>query len=89
MKEKIPKDLRKEFFERFAVLISGAFTFVAGLAWNSAIQGLIEKYISAGKSLLSQFVYAIIVTLIAILTIMQINNVAKNLESNEKEENKK
>jgi len=89
MKEKLPKELQKEFFERFAVLITGAFTFVAGLAWNSAIQALIEQYIGPGKSLLSQFIYAVTITLIAILVIHQVNVVQKNLEQTEKTEEKK
>ncbi|EKD56968.1 MAG: hypothetical protein ACD_58C00036G0004 [uncultured bacterium] len=80
MPAKIPKELRKEFFERFATLIAGAFTFVAGLAWNEAIQGIIKRYFSAGDGLKSQLIYAFIVTVIAILAIMQINSVAKKLE---------
>lgn len=80
MNNKISKELRKEFFERFAVLITGAFTFVAGLAWNEAIQSLIAKYISSGKTVLSQLVYAVIITIVAILVIIQINKIAKKLE---------
>lgn len=80
MSNKIPKELRKEFFERFAVLASGAFTFVAGLAWNEAVQSLIQHYISPGKTVLSQLIYAMIVTIVAIIAIMQINSVAKKLE---------
>lgn len=86
MEEKIPKELQKEFFERFAVLITGAFTFVAGLAWNDAIQNLISTYISPGKTVFSQLVYAVIITLIAIMAIMQINKVAKKLKGEKKEE---
>lgn len=80
MNNKISRGLRKEFFERFATLIAGAFTFVAGLAWNEAIQSLITKYISPGKTVFPQLVYAVIITIIAIITIMQINAVAKRLE---------
>jgi len=92
MKEKITKALRKEFFERFAALVTGAFTFVAALAWNDAIQSLIKKYISSGSTLKSQIIYALLVTLIAILAIIQINVVAKALEKTddnlEKSDNK-
>lgn len=80
MSNKISKELRKDFFDRFATLITGAFTFVAGLAWNSAVQSLIEKYISPGKTVFSQVAYAMIVTLIAIITIMQINSIAKKID---------
>lgn len=77
MKERISKELKKEFFERFAVLITGAFTFVAGLAWNDAIQNLIKTYISPGNSVVSQLIYAVIITIVAIIAIYQVNNVAK------------
>ena len=89
MKEKITKALRKEFFERFAALITGAFTFVAALAWNSAVQAIIAKYVSPGGGILGMALYAVIVTLIAVIAIMQINAVAHALEKNdEKVENK-
>lgn len=82
--EKPKKSLRKEFFERFATLITGAFTFVAALAWNSAIQAFITRYISAGSGLISQFLYAIIITMIAILVIMQLNALANELDKEKK-----
>lgn len=88
MAEKISKTLKKEFFERFATLITGAFTFVAALAWNSAIQALIKKYISAGETVWSQLIYAIIVTVIGIIAIIQINGIAKKLETEKENKNK-
>jgi purine-cytosine permease-like protein len=80
MREKISITLKKEFFERFVTLITGAFTFVAALAWNDAIQSIIRRYISSGKGIVSQLVYAILVTLVAVLAIMQINAVNTKLE---------
>jgi len=87
MKEKISKALKKEFFERFAALVTGAFTFVAALAWNSAIQAIIEKYFSPKEGIMGMIIYAVIVTLIAIIAIIQINAVAHALEkTDEKKE---
>lgn len=85
MSNKVSKELRIEFFERFATLASGAFTFVAGLAWNDAVQNLIKQYISPGKTVLSQVIYAVIVTIVAIIAIMQINGIAKRLEKTKDE----
>lgn len=48
-------------------LITTAFAFVAGLAWNNAIQALIEQFVGAGSALTSLFTYAIIVTIIAVI----------------------
>lgn len=80
MKEYMSKALRKEFFERFAALITGAFTFVAALAWNSAIQAVIAKYISPGNGVRGMLIYAVIVTVIAIIAITQINTIAHTME---------
>jgi hypothetical protein len=79
-KKEMSKTLRKEFFERFATLVTGAFTFVAGLAWNDAVQAIISRYIPSGKTIVSQVVYAVIITFVAIISIMQVNSVAKRIE---------
>jgi uncharacterized membrane protein len=84
-KEKMSKALRREFFERFAALITGAFTFVAALAWNSAIESLIAKYITPGSGISGMFIYAVIVTLIAIVAITQINAIAHTMYKEDKE----
>lgn len=79
-KDYVSKEMRRDFFERFATLIAGAFTFVAGLAWNEAVQSIIKTYIGSGSTILSQLAYAVIITIVAIIAIMQINSVAKRLE---------
>ena len=48
-------------------LITTAFAFVAGLAWNEAIQALIQQFVGTGSALTSLFTYAIIVTVIAVI----------------------
>ena len=59
---------RKLFLETFAALITAAFGLIAALAWNQAIQALILKYLGTGNELVGLFIYAIIVTLIAVIT---------------------
>ena len=46
---------------------STAFAFVAGLAWNDAIQALITQFVGTGNALPSLFSYAIIVTVVAVI----------------------
>ena len=46
---------------------TSSFAFVAGLAWNNAIQALIEQFVGKGNALTSLFSYAIIVTIIAVI----------------------
>lgn len=48
-------------------MMSAAFSFVAALAWNEAIKKLIDEFIPKGKGVLSLFVYASVVTVVAVL----------------------
>ncbi|MCL5794883.1 MAG: DUF5654 family protein [Patescibacteria group bacterium] len=67
--------MRKKFIEQLTVLITGAFSFVAALAWNSAITELIHQYIKPGNTTVSLFSYAIIVTIIAVIVAVQLNRI--------------
>ncbi|HET9111848.1 MAG TPA: DUF5654 family protein [Ktedonobacterales bacterium] len=69
-------------------LVTSAFSFVAALAWNTAIQAALDKYFgpsgplytTLGKhQLLIKGVYAMIVTVIAIVVILIVNRFAGNL----------
>ena len=66
----------KMIMETILALITTAFAFVAGEAWNSAIQELIVSVIGAGDALPSLFTYAIIVTIIAVVVTVLIARVA-------------
>ena len=48
-------EVTKMIMETILALITTAFAFVAGEAWNTAIQALIEEYIGAGSALSSLF----------------------------------
>lgn len=60
-------------------LITTAFAFVAGLAWNDAIQALIQKIVGSGDALSSLFIYAVIVTIIAVVVTVLIARVAAKM----------
>ena len=60
-------EVTKLIMETILGLITTAFAFVAGLAWNNAIQKLIEQIVGTGSALTSLFTYAIIVTIIAVI----------------------
>jgi hypothetical protein len=57
-------------------LASAAFGVVAALAWNSAITDLIHTVLPAGKGILPEFIYAVVVTLIAVLVLVQLGKMA-------------
>ncbi len=61
------KNVTKLIMETILGLITTAFAFVAGLAWNEAIQELINQFVGKGSALTGLFTYAIIVTIIAVV----------------------
>ena len=69
-------EVTKMIMETILALITTAFAFVTGEAWNSAIQKLIENFIGTGDALPSLFTYAIIVTIIAVIVTVLIARVA-------------
>ncbi|MGI6103205.1 MAG: DUF5654 family protein [Patescibacteria group bacterium] len=58
--------MTKEYLEKVIDLVTAAFGLVAALAWNSAIQELINAYYPAGDDLRGKFLYAIVITAIAV-----------------------
>ena len=69
-------EVKKLIMETILALITTAFAFVAGEAWNSAIQALIESVIGTGNAIPSLFTYAIIVTILAVIITVLIARVA-------------
>jgi hypothetical protein len=75
IKEEQGKSTTTLVLETIAGLMTAAFAFVAALAWNQAIQDAVKKYLSAGDGLTGEFVYAIIITIIAVVAIIYIGRV--------------
>ena len=60
-------------------LVTTAFGLVAGLAWNDAIQKLIETFVGSGDALSGLFIYAIVVTIIAVVVTILLARVAAKM----------
>ena len=60
-------------------LVTTAFGLVAGLAWNDAIQKLIESVMGAGDALSGLFIYAVVVTIIAVVVTILLARVAAKM----------
>ncbi len=69
-------------------LVTSAFSFVAALAWNNAIQLALDTYVGTNSGLAKQFhldvvgvkvIYALIVTVIAIVVILIVNRFAGDI----------
>lgn len=56
-----------QLLETFASLITAAFGLVAALAWNETIKAAVAAVFKSEDSLMGLLVYAIIVTVIAVV----------------------
>lgn len=72
-------EVTKLIMETILGLITTAFAFVAGLAWDEAITALIQEYVGTGSALSSLFTYAIIVTVIAVIVTVLLARFAAKL----------
>lgn len=73
------RSFRKELMQQLATLATSAFGLVAALAWNEAIQQAVKDYIEPkipGSGLLSRVIYALLITILAVLITYQISKLA-------------
>ncbi|MBE6493453.1 MAG: hypothetical protein E7Z84_02440 [Methanosphaera stadtmanae] len=59
--------VHREILKTISVLMTTAFAFVAGSAWNEAIQALLNQFIQQGSAVSAMLIYAIVVTIIAVV----------------------
>lgn len=73
-----------ELAKQMLTLATAAFGLAAALAWNQFIQELVntyvKKYLSVGSALISMGIYAIIITILAVLVTYQLSKLVKRLE---------
>ncbi|MBU3964526.1 hypothetical protein KJ591_03310 [Patescibacteria group bacterium] len=69
--------MKVEIVEKLSALITAAFGLVAALAWNGTIQAIFKKVFGTADGILSMLVYAIVVTIIAIVATIWIGKVAE------------
>jgi len=81
-------ELKLQFVDTFAKLITAAFAMVAALAWNNAIQTLITNALGTGNEVLALFIYAIIVTIIAVIAVVWITRSFNKLHTMVEKEKK-
>lgn len=76
------KSLHVELVRQMLTLATSGFGLVAALAWNSVIQEVVNKYIKTwfpGSGLVSLFIYAIVVTALAVFITYQLSKLLKRL----------
>jgi sorbitol-specific phosphotransferase system component IIBC len=72
----------KEVLATMISLASAAFGVVAALAWNSAIQAVLQHLIKADNTRISVlFIYAFVITLIGVVVIVTLGRLAARLSA--------
>ena len=70
--------------KQMLVLATSGFGLVAALAWNSAIQELVNTYIKPvlpmGSGLVSLLIYAVLVTVIAVLVTVNLSKLIEKFD---------
>ncbi|MBI2314832.1 hypothetical protein HYU93_02120 [Candidatus Daviesbacteria bacterium] len=70
----------RELFQQLVTLSTSAFGLAAALAWNETIQQAVKDFIEPslpGSGILSRFIYAVLVTLLAVLITFQLTRLAQ------------
>ncbi len=87
-KKKEDKKLHIEIVRQMVTLSTSGFGLVAALAWNNVIREFIDKYINRwlpqGGSLLSLFIYAVAITILAVFVTYQLSKLLGRLTREEK-----
>ena len=78
-----------QLLETTAALITAAFGLVAALAWNEAIKAIIAEFLGADGTLVGLVVYAIIVTIIAVIATLLIARALGKLKAAAKADEEK
>lgn len=69
--------MKSEVTEKLAALITAAFGLVAALAWNGAIKAIFAKAFGDPEGITQMIIYAVVVTIIAIIAAIWIGKVAE------------
>ncbi len=68
---------RSAYLQTMISLASAAFGVVAALAWNSAITALVKQIFGTGAQIVSLFIYAILITIVAVIVMVNLGNLAE------------
>jgi hypothetical protein len=84
-KKQARTSLKLAILKQMLTLATSGFGLVAALAWNSTIQEFVTSYIKPflpqGSGLVSLLIYAILVTIIAVLVTINLSKLIEKLEN--------
>jgi len=73
--------MKAEILDKIAALITAAFGLIAALAWNGAIRAIFEAIFGTADNITAMLVYAVVVTIIAVLVTIWIARSVKRAKS--------
>jgi len=68
--------MNAEVAEKLAALVVAAFGLVAALAWNDTIKAIFKAVFGTADSVGAMVVYAVVVTIIAVVVTIQVGKLA-------------
>lgn len=78
------KKLTIEVVRQMLTLATSGFGLVMALAWNSLIQEFVndyvKKYFPSNSSLISLLLYAVVITILAVIVTFQLSKIADHLD---------
>lgn len=81
--------LRLELVEKMTTLATGGLGFVAGLAWNDAIQSAFALFFPTAGNVIAKFLYALLITVIVVYITTRLSRAAGVLKTALEKEGKK
>jgi hypothetical protein len=85
-----PKDLPLAVVKQMLSLATSGFALVAALAWNELVKETISSYLKPylpeGSKVISLFIYAVIVTALAVVVTLQLTKLQQKLEKGKETE---
>lgn len=76
------KRFHEELIAQLLTLATSGFGLVAALAWNQTIQAFVTQYVTPripGSGLISQLIYAILITSLAVLITYQLSKLSNHI----------
>ena len=81
-------ETKLQFVTTFSALITAAFGLVAAMAWNDTIQTAVKMYLDTDSEIWGKLIYAVLVTILAVVMTIWIARSAKKLGDQIKAEKK-
>lgn len=73
-------EIKPTYLGTMIALATVAFGLIAAGAWNKFISDLIALFLKPGNGVLAQFIYAVLVTILAIVVIQSLAKLAEREE---------